>query len=113
MDLRAAIAAGLEEARDRSLRLLDSLPEGDLLCQHSPLMSPLVWDLAHIGNYEDQWLLRALGDPGLGGRYDEIYDAFRHPRGTRSELDLLGPDAARAYLADVRCRALDLLERVD
>ncbi|MEK8146004.1 DinB family protein [Streptomyces sp. M10(2022)] len=30
-----------------------------LRAQHSPLMSPLVWDLAHIGNQEELWLLRA------------------------------------------------------
>ena len=107
------LVLALSTARGRTLGLLDPLDDDALFRQHSPLMSPLVWDLAHIGNYEDQWLLRALGDPGLGARYDEIYDAFRHPRRTRSQLDLLGPEAARAYLADVRRRALDLLERVD
>ena len=53
--------------------------------QHSPLMSPLVWDLAHVGNYEDLWLLRALGAAGRRApRYDDIYDAFRHPRRDRA-----------------------------
>ena len=44
-------------------------------------MSPLVWDLAHIGHYEELWLLRELGaaDP-TDPRFDDIYDAFRHPR---------------------------------
>jgi iron(II)-dependent oxidoreductase len=76
-------------------------------------MSPLVWDLAHIGNYEDQWLLRALGATGPGARYDELYDAFRHPRRTRSTLPMLPPKGARRYDAEVRKAVLDVLERTD
>jgi iron(II)-dependent oxidoreductase len=89
---------------------LDPLDDADLLRQHSPLMSPLVWDLAHVGNYEDLWLLRAVGAPGVGPQYDDMYDAFRHPRRNRPALPLLGPDAARAYIGEVRDRALAVLD---
>ncbi|WP_242425153.1 DinB family protein, partial [Frankia sp. EI5c] len=73
-----------------------------------------VWDLAHIGNYAEIWLLRALSDatelrPGL----DHIYDAFRHNRASRTALPLLGPVEARGYLRDVRGRALDVLTATD
>jgi iron(II)-dependent oxidoreductase len=73
-------------------------------------MSPLAWDLAHIGHYEELWLLRELGageptDP----RFDDVYDAFRHPRAERPTLDILGPAEARDFVADVRKRALDEL----
>jgi len=113
LSLTEQLVAELETARRRTLGLLENLDHDALYRQHSPLMSPLVWDLAHIGNYEDQWLLRALGDPGLGARYDDIYDAFRHPRSSRTELALLGPDAARGYLSDVRERALKVLDGLD
>jgi iron(II)-dependent oxidoreductase len=111
--LAEQVAAELETARHRTLLLLENLDHEALCHQHSSLMSPLVWDLAHIGNYEDLWLLRALGQPGLGAHYDEIYDAFRHPRRSRSQLALLGPDAARQYLVEVRQRALNVLEGLD
>ena len=113
MELKARIAAELAAVRDRSLSLLAPLSDDELVQQHSPLMSPLVWDLAHVGNYEDQWLVRALGATGLGDRYDEVYDAFRHPRRTRSTLPLLGPEGARDYITAVRARALDVLDRAD
>ncbi|HEX2038622.1 MAG TPA: ergothioneine biosynthesis protein EgtB [Acidimicrobiales bacterium] len=113
MELKERIARELDDARHCSLALLAPLSDDDLVRQHSPLMSPLVWDLAHVGNYEDQWLVRALGAPGLGHRYDETYDAFRHPRRTRASLALLGPKAARAYLGDVRGRALDRLDAAE
>ncbi len=52
---------------------------------------------------------RAPTDP----RFDDLYDAFKHPRRERSELQILGPAAARAFVADVRRRALDHLATVD
>src|SRR5690606_3731073 len=56
--LKEAIVAELAAARERSLAYTDA--DDDLLVrQHSPLMSPLVWDLAHVGNYEELWVLRA------------------------------------------------------
>src|SRR5206468_9015198 len=78
---KEAVARELEAVRRRSLDLLEPVSEPDQVRQHSPLMSPLVWDLAHVGNYEEQWLLRAVaGVPPTDPRYDDIYDAFRHPR---------------------------------
>ena len=111
MGLTEIVARELDAVRRRSLSLTDPLSDDDLCRQHSPLMSPLVWDLAHVGNYEDQWLLRAID--GAGGRpeLDDLYDAFQHPRATRSGLTLLPPDAARVYIGAVRDRVLDVLER--
>ena len=110
MDLKPAIAAHLDAARRRSLALLDPLPPEDLTRQHSPLMSPLVWDLAHVGNYEELWLVRAVADaPPIDKALDDIYNAFEHPRSERPSLPLLPPAEARAYIAEVRGRALDAL----
>jgi iron(II)-dependent oxidoreductase len=112
-DLKESIAQELDVARQRSLGLLAPLDDALLCRQHSPLMSPLVWDLAHVGNYEDLWLLRGLGEAGVGDRYDDIYDAFRHARADRPGLALLDPTGARRYIADVRGRVLDRLDRLD
>jgi len=59
--LRDLAAAELLAARDRTTLLTSAVDEADLVKQHSPLMSPLVWDLAHIANQEELWLLRAVG----------------------------------------------------
>ncbi|MBV8559370.1 MAG: DinB family protein, partial [Acidimicrobiia bacterium] len=73
------IATELEGVRRRSLALLEPVSNDDLQRQHSPLMSPLVWDLAHVGNYEEQWLLGAVADTRVAAHLDGIYDAFRNP----------------------------------
>ena len=107
------LARELEAARARTLLLTDH-DEPELLRQHSPLMSPLVWDLAHIGQQEDLWLLRG-GDarrPGLlPPAVEVLYDAFTHPRAVRARLPLLPPVEARAYVGEVRGRVLDRLAR--
>ena len=107
------VVRDLERARARTLELTD-LDEPTLLAQHDPLMSPLVWDLAHVGQQEELWLLRG-GDPARPGMLppdvDSLYDAFKHRRADRPALPLLPPVEARAFNYEVRGRVLDLLER--
>src|SRR5256885_11713329 len=75
-------------------------------------MSPLVWDLAHVGNQEELWLVRDVGglEP-VRCDIDNLYDAFKHPRGDRPALPLLAPEEARAYNRTVRDKVLDVLDR--
>src|SRR5678816_1078863 len=104
----------LATSRGRLLDLLRPLPAEVLVAQHSPIMSPAVWDVAHVANYEEQWLVRALGEPGLSGpETDKLYDAFRTPRRNRGSLPLLGVEEAFAYAEQVRARALRRLEAVN
>ena len=110
--LRGVIARELTGARQRTSLLTDSVDEANLVTQHSPLMSPLVWDLAHIANAEELWLLREVGGrESMHPEIDPLYDAFEHPRAERPTLPLLRPAEARAYGHEVRGRVLDLLDR--
>jgi iron(II)-dependent oxidoreductase len=111
--LRDEIATRLITARKRTQGLTDCVDEADLIRQHSPLMSPLVWDLAHVANQEELWLLRSVdGRDPMHPEIDPLYDAFEHPRAERPTLPLLAPAEARSYAYDVRGRVLDLIERV-
>ncbi|MGH3743797.1 MAG: ergothioneine biosynthesis protein EgtB [Mycobacteriales bacterium] len=107
---RARTALAASRARTHALTEAD---DPYLVEQVDPLMSPLVWDLAHIGQQEELWLLRHLegAAPMLRAEVDGLYDAFRHPRATRTDLPLLTPDEARRYLAAVRDRVDDGLAR--
>lgn len=109
----SALADGLDQARKRSLGLLEPLDDDDLLAQHSPLMSPLIWDLAHIGNYEDLWLVRSLGSSAVSPEIDALYDASLQPRAKRPDLPLLRPSEARDYISRVRDCSLDLLSAAE
>ena len=108
---RCRVAEVLTRARDRSQLLTDAVDDDDLVRQHSTLMSPLVWDLAHVGNQEELWLVRDVGGRApVRQDIDHLYDAFKHPRATRPSLPLLGPAEARQYVREVREKVLDVLE---
>ena len=107
----AAIQA-FEETRERTLGLVAALQDAELERVHSPLMSPLVWDLGHIAAFEDLWLGHRLGGrPLLREDLAGIYDAFETPRAYRGELAMLTPEPARAYMRAVRERTCEVLER--
>jgi gamma-glutamyl hercynylcysteine S-oxide synthase len=93
----------MDAARRRTLELIAPLSDSELEAIHSPIMSPLVWDLAHIAAYEDLWIGHRLGGRALlHGELAAAYDAFETPRAVRGEIELLGPAAARDYLQEVR-----------
>ncbi|MFD6220620.1 ergothioneine biosynthesis protein EgtB [Nocardia asteroides] len=111
---RDRIAEVLQRARRRTATLTDSVGEADLVAQHSPLMSPLVWDLAHIGNQEELWLVRDVGGrEAVRADIDELYDAFKHARANRPTLPLLNPGQARGYVGTVREKVWDVLDSSD
>jgi iron(II)-dependent oxidoreductase len=110
---RAILEAALADARSRFRALLEPFDELVLRRQHDRLMSPLLWDLAHVANYEDLWLVRALGAPATRDGLDDLYDAFQQPRGVREGLPLLDLHQAVAYGDAVRARALELLADAD
>jgi iron(II)-dependent oxidoreductase len=112
-DVAAHLAAALTEARARTRAVVEPYDDAVLRRQHDRLMSPLVWDVAHVANYEDLWLVRALGGAPTVDGLDDLYDAFKQPRRGRAGLPLLGPAEAAAYGDAVRERALDLLGRAD
>jgi gamma-glutamyl hercynylcysteine S-oxide synthase len=101
------LAPMLEHARERTVALLEPLDDEQLRQQVSPLQSPLVWDVAHIGHFEELWLLRrGSGRQPLVPELDGLYDAFSHPRAERGELPILEPAAAWDYVAEVRAAVL-------
>ena len=111
---KAAIAEALEEARGRTLALVEPLDDEQLNRIWSPILSPLAWDLGHIANFEELWLVQTIGgrEP-LHGELGRFYDAIENPRKIRGELPILRDEDLRSYMADVRARTLDVLEGVE
>jgi gamma-glutamyl hercynylcysteine S-oxide synthase len=111
-DKSPPVSPGSEQALDvmsatrgQTLALVAHLDDAQLEAVHSPIMSPLVWDLGHIAAYEDLWLAHRYGGlellrPDLAA----LYDAFETPRAVRGDVDSLGPAGAREYLEQVRDR---------
>jgi gamma-glutamyl hercynylcysteine S-oxide synthase len=106
------VLAALDDARERTLALVSHLGEEQLTAVHSPIMSPLAWDLGHIAAYEDLWLAHRLaGLELLRGDLAGVYDAFETPRAVRGDVQALGPADARAYMREVRGRVAEAIVR--
>ncbi len=112
--LKDEIADRLAEARRRSLALVEPLSDDELSRVYSPILSPLSWDLGHLANFEELWLVQRVGgrEP-MRGELGRLYDAIENPRATRGELAILRGEELRAYMDEVRARTLDVLAEVD
>ncbi len=111
---RQELAALLAEARRRTLALVEPLDDEQRNRVYSPLLSPLAWDLGHIANFEELWLVQTVGgrEP-MHGELGRFYDAIENPRKTRGELPILRDEELRSYLEEVRERTLEVLDGVD
>jgi gamma-glutamyl hercynylcysteine S-oxide synthase len=109
-----AIADRLTEARGRTLDLIEQLDGEQLNRVYSPILSPLAWDLGHIANFEELWLVQTIGErEPLNGELGRFYDAIENPRKTRGELPILRDAELRSYLGDVRERTLAVLDEIE
>ncbi|MGP1681788.1 MAG: DinB family protein, partial [Giesbergeria sp.] len=114
--LLLAMFAGFEEALG---------PRGLAIDFDTSLNLPL-WELGHIGWFEEWWILRntsrakgtgcssaALRSASLLNGADALYDSSNVPHSSRWALALPDAAATRAYLAQVREATLALLPAAD
>ncbi len=81
---------------------------------YDPILSPLIWDLGHIANFEELWLVQRIGGrESLRGDLGELYDAIEQPRKIRGELPILRADEVRPYMDGVRERTLEVLGEIE
>jgi iron(II)-dependent oxidoreductase len=108
-----AFADALREVRESTLALVAPFDHAELERVQHPLMSPLDWDLGHIAAYEDLWIVhRHGGEPLLRGDLADLYDAFETPRAVRGAIPFLRGDDVFDYIARVRERTLQILDRL-
>ena len=100
----------LSRVRLRTRQMVDPLSDDDVHKQFNSIMSPVVWDVGHVGNFEEYWLLREIdGRPAHDAGFDEMYNPFDNPRWVRGDLPLLDRREAYDYIDSVRSEAFELL----
>jgi iron(II)-dependent oxidoreductase len=94
--------------------LIEPLSDEQLNRVYSPILSPLIWDLGHIANFEELWLVQRIGgrEP-LRGELGALYDAIEQPRKVRGELPILRAGEVQPYMEQVRERTLEVLEDIE
>ena len=116
-DLRSRLAGELQVARLATLDIVESLSDSQLEKQVVPILSPIAWDLGHMAEFEDLWLVRTIDALGTArDAHDEletIYDAIRTPRDARGSIELPDRVDLLRRLRVVRRDALERLRRVE
>jgi ergothioneine biosynthesis protein EgtB len=123
----AALARALQDSRRQTLAGF-ALFEAEVLLQatvpHRPTLNPPLWELGHIGWFQDRWVARnpqrdagpradPMADRGPGHRpqADAWYDSSAVPHARRWTLPLPSADATRTDLAAQLARTLALLDQ--
>ena len=114
---------GLRDMRSRTLAVFDAyVAAGSLDVRYSDELNPPLWELGHVGWYQELWIGRnPQRDAGI--RYDHAlarspshlassdswYDSGTVAHASRWHLPLLSPEACKAYLAATLEQTLALL----
>lgn len=125
----AALARALQQGRELLLTMFrgfETQPQSrGLAIAYDPVLNLPLWELGHIGWFEEWWISRNAGRaegmacrpapraPSLLPGADHFYDSANVPHTTRWQLPLPDATATRAYLAQVRERTLEALQRAD
>jgi len=101
------------EARDKTLRLLDFVPDEFLKVRVHDFYSPVGWHFGHIGMTEEFWVCgEALGLPPRDSDLTFLFANLPdNPKDNR--IHLPSRDEIAAYLESTRCEALEMLDRTD
>jgi gamma-glutamyl hercynylcysteine S-oxide synthase len=119
------IAAALLSQRSRSLQVFDAYAAAAALdVPYSDTLNPPLWELGHIGWYQERWIARNP-QRDVGVRYnhalpllpcileqgDQWYDSSTVAHAARWSLPLLDTPACKAYLAATLAQTLALLAK--
>ncbi|MGO8970627.1 MAG: selenoneine synthase SenA [Myxococcaceae bacterium] len=90
----------LVDARQRTLALVRDLNNEQLIGPRLTTINPLLWELGHVGWFQEHWVLRHARRLARRLR-DDLYDSSHVAHDTRWDLPLPSRDATLAHLSDV------------
>lgn len=102
---------GMEEARRRTLSLIEGLDSEQLIGPKLPIVNPLLWEIGHTAYFYEYWILRQhLGLAPVFASVDELYDSISIAHDDRWDLPLPGLEDTLAYMREVHDRVRRHLE---
>jgi gamma-glutamyl hercynylcysteine S-oxide synthase len=111
----SALSSDLVASRAHTLRVTADFEGERLLGPKLAIVNPPLWEIGHVGWFQERWCLRLRDDGSLGESIlvgaDALYDSSAVAHDTRWDLPLPTLQATRAYLATVLEKTLARLER--
>jgi iron(II)-dependent oxidoreductase len=109
------LARELRAAREHSARVTAGFDGDRLLGPKLAIVNPPLWEIGHVGWFQEHWCLRWRGDGMLADSIlpgaDALYDSSSVAHDTRWDLPLPALPATRAYLANVLERVLERIRQ--
>jgi iron(II)-dependent oxidoreductase len=100
----------LQDARRRTLSLVEDLTDAQLIGPPLDIVNPLLWEIGHVAWFQERWLLRRGGEPSCRPDADALYDSAAVAHSTRWDLRFPSRADTLAYMARVLERALEKLQ---
>jgi len=98
----------VRDARRRTLELYADLTPEQRLGPLLAIVNPPLWELGHVGWFQERWALReARGLPLVRAGDDALYDSSVVAHDDRWTLPLFGWEETRAHLGEVERRVVD------
>ena len=83
------LVAQVEDARARTLTLIQGLDQAQLMGPRLPIVNPLRWEIGHAAYFHEYWVLRQHGgEPPGRPDADRLYDSIRIAHDDRWDLPL-------------------------
>jgi gamma-glutamyl hercynylcysteine S-oxide synthase len=109
------LSAELRASREHHARVTSGLEGERLLGPKLAIVNPPLWEIGHVGWFQERWCLRQRDDGSLDESIlpgaDALYDSSAVAHATRWGLPLPGLAATRRYLDDVLGLVLARIER--
>jgi len=103
----------LRDSRARTLELALDLDDAQWMGPRLAIVNPMLWEVGHVGWFQEHWTLRRHREPSLRADADSLYDSARIPHDTRWDLPLPTRQQTLDYLSDVLVRCLDAFREDD
>lgn len=96
------IVVALVDTRTRELELLDDLTRDQLLGPKMRIVEPPLWEMGHVGWFQDRWILRYLdGKDPVDANADGLYDSFNIQNEKRWNLGFPDYVDVKTYIQNV------------
>jgi len=102
----------MEDARARTLTLINGLDPAQLMGPKLPIVNPLRWEIGHTAYFYEYWILRQhLGLEPVLESVDSLYDSITIAHDDRWDLPLPSLDDTLAYMSEVHGRVRGHVEQ--
>jgi iron(II)-dependent oxidoreductase len=104
------LAAAVQDARQKTLDLVQDLSDQELMGPRLAIVNPLLWEIGHVAWFQEKWVLRhAAGEEPIRADGDRLYDSEKVAHDTRWDLPLPARQETLGYLLAIRDRVLTRL----